>query len=70
MVISIIDFSPLWETLKEKNITQYQLIQQGINNGLLDRLRKNENITLKNLEKICKACECTPEKVVRFTDDE
>ena len=70
MVISIRDFSPLWKTLKEKNITQYQLIQHGIDNGLLDRLRKNENITLKNLEKICKACECTPEKVVRFTDDE
>ncbi len=69
-MIIIIDFSPLWKTLKEKNITQYKLIQHGINKGLLDRLRKNENITLKNLEKICKVCECTPEKVVRFTDDE
>ena len=70
MVISIIDFSPLWQTIKEKEITQYQLIDKGIGTGLLDRLKKNENITLKTLEKICKACECTPEKVVRFTDDE
>ena len=26
----MIDFSPLWETMKERNITQYYLLQNGI----------------------------------------
>ena len=36
----------------------------------LDTLRKNGNMTLYTLEKICKALDCNPEEVVEFTDDE
>ena len=38
----MIDFSPLWVTMKEKNITQYQLIKSGIDNKTLDSLRKKK----------------------------
>lgn len=68
MVVAIIDFSPLWNTMKKKQITQYQLIQRGIDNKTLDRLKKNGNITLLTLEKLYKILSCTPDEIVKFYD--
>lgn len=62
----MIDFSPLWETMRERNITQYYLLQNGIDNKTLDSLKKNKNITLLTLEKLCDIIGCTPNDVVRF----
>ena len=64
----MIDYSPLWQTMKEKNISQYYLLKHGIDNRLLDALKKNNNITLLSLEKLCKIIGCTADDVVKFTD--
>ena len=65
-MIKIIDYSPLWQTMKTKDISQYQLLKQGIDNKTLDSLKKNKNITLLTLEKLCDILECTPNDIVRF----
>lgn len=66
VVDCLIDFSPLWETMKERNITQYYLLQNGIDNKTLDSLKKNKNITLLTMEKLCDIIGCTPNDIVRF----
>lgn len=68
MVIHIIDYSPLWKTLKERNITQYQLLKSGIDNKTLDSLKKNKNITLLTVEKLCNIIGCTPNDIVEFKE--
>jgi len=65
-VVSIIDYTPLWETMKTQKITQYRLLQSGIDHKTLDSLKKNKNITLLTLEKLCNIIGCTPNDVVRF----
>lgn len=67
-MIAIIDFSPLWETMKQKQFSQYQLLKSGIDNKTLDTLKKNKNITLTTLEKLCVILECEPNDVVKFHD--
>ena len=62
----MIDYSPLWETLKDRHVTQYQLLKGGIDNKTLDALKKGKNITLLTLEKLCVVIGCTPNDVVRF----
>ena len=69
-MIVIIDFSPLWHTMKEKNVTQYQLLKRGIDNKTLDSFKKNKNITLLTLEKLCRILDCTPNDIVQFVDNE
>ena len=69
-MIVIIDFSPLWHTMKEKNVTQYQLLKRGIDNKTLDSFKKNKNITLLTLEKLCRILDCTPNDIVQFLDNE
>ena len=65
----IIDYSPLWETMRTRNVTQYQLLKAGIDNKTLDSLKKNRNITMLTLEKLCTIIGCGPEDVVRFTEE-
>ena len=67
----MIDYSPLWETMKRKEITQYKLIKDKVlDNRVLDTLRENNNITMLTLEKLFHALDCTPNDIVRFPTDE
>ena len=65
----MLDYSPLWETMQRKNISQYQMLKSGIDNKTLDSLKKGKNITLLTLEKICAILNCTPNEIVRFVPD-
>lgn len=40
--MEIVDYGPLWETMKRNNVTQYQLLQSGIDNHTLDSLKRVE----------------------------
>lgn len=62
----MIDYSPLWNTMKQKKVSQYRLLQEGIDNKTLDSLKKNKNITLLTLERLCFILDCTPNEVVKF----
>lgn len=62
----MIDYSPLWKTMEEKQITQYQLLKGGIDNKTLDSIKKGKNITLLTVEKLCKIIGCTPNDIVTF----
>lgn len=62
----MIDYSPLWKTMEEKNFSQYKLLKV-IDNKTLDFIKNGGgNITLLTLEKICKALGCSPNDVIRF----
>ena len=67
--MTIIDYSPLWETMKKKGISQYALLNRGVDNKTLDGLKKGKNITLLTLEKLCRILDCTPNEVVRIVSD-
>lgn len=65
----MIDYSPLWRTMQSKGISQYQLINNGIDKHLLERLRRNQNITALTIEKLCEVLECTPNDILTFTKE-
>ncbi len=65
----VVDYSPLWDTMKKKGVTQYALIQAGVDRRTLDWLKKNKNITMLTLEKLCTTLDCSPSDVVRFVQD-
>lgn len=65
----VLDYSPMWETMHRKGISQYSLLKAGLDNKTLDSLKKGNNITLLTLEKLCAILDCTPNDVVRFIPD-
>ena len=66
----MIVFDNLWKTLKEKQITQYQLIKKhGISTGQLDRLRKNGNVSTFTLNTLCEILDCELSDIASYIPD-
>lgn len=66
----MISYDPLWATLKEKQVTTYELIyKHNIDPKIINNLKHNKNTTLLTIEKLCRILDCGIEEVVRFTDE-
>lgn len=66
----MIDYSPLWETLRKKNISTYRLLKDyQFSNGTLDSLKHNRNVTLNTIDTLCQILHVPISEVVRITYD-
>ena len=66
----MIDYSPLWETMKQKDVSTYALIHKhGIDAHTVNDLKHNKSITMNTLESLCRALNCTADNVVCFHFD-
>lgn len=64
----MIDFSPLWETMKKKNISTYVLITQyNVSKGTIDNLKHNRSVTLLTIENLCEILQVPIENIVKIT---
>jgi len=55
----MIVFDKLWETMKAKGVSTYILRERcGIDSKTVRRLRANDNIETKTLDKLCTALDC------------
>ncbi len=67
----MISYARLWQTMKERGISQYKLIEEyGISKGTLHKLRKNTHITTYTLENLCRILQCRIEDIVEYIPDE
>ena len=63
------NYRPLWIQLAKKDLKKTDVIAMaGLTTNVMAQMGKNMPITLKNLEKICKALNCTPNDVFCFDD--
>lgn len=65
----MIDYSPLWKTMKQWNISQYYLVNNGIDYRTMHQLG-NKNITAHTIEKLYRILDCTPNDILTFTNDD
>lgn len=57
--------------MKQKGFSTYKLREQcGIDSKTVRRLKANENIETKTIDKICTALNCRIEDIVEFVNDE
>ena len=55
----MIIFDKLWVLMKKKGVSTYQLRERcGIDSKTIRRLRANENMETKTLDKLCTALDC------------
>lgn len=63
----MIDYAPLWETMKNKNISTYKLITQyNVSKGTIDNLKHNRSVTLLTIENLCEILQVPIEKIVKI----
>ncbi len=65
----MIDYTPLWELMKVKEISQYHLIQNGIAGKTIYNMKRSCYVSTSTLEKLCKICDCTPNDIIKFVDE-
>ena len=66
----MIIFDRLWETMARKNVTTYQLREKcGIDSKTIRRLKANDNIETKTLDKLCAALDCSLSDIARYIPD-
>lgn len=66
----MIIFDKLWATIEEKGKSIYWLREKcGIDRKTIRRLRANENIETKTLNKLCAALECSLDSIAEFVPD-
>lgn len=67
----MISYKPFYETLRRKNMTEYQLIfKQGMSANTLYRMRQGCTITLKTLDTLCFILNCPVSDVIEYVPDE
>ncbi|MCI9104938.1 MAG: helix-turn-helix transcriptional regulator [Lachnospiraceae bacterium] len=66
----MITFEPFWKTLKERKISQYDLINSyNMSRGMLDNLKHNRSITLNTLNQLCKTFDCDISDIIIYKKD-
>lgn len=66
----MIKFDKLWITMEQKGFSTYRLREKcGIDSKTIRRLKANENIETKTLDKLCSALHCKLEDIAEFTEE-
>ena len=66
----MISFERLWTTMERKGVSTYFLREKaGIDSKTIRRLRANENIETKTLDRLCAALQCGLEDIVEYIPD-
>lgn len=66
----MISYEPMWETMRRKKITTYNLIKTyHFSKGTLDSLKQGRNISTMTLNDIYKILDCRVEEVLLYIPD-
>ena len=66
----MISFERLWKTMEDKGVSTYFLREKaGIDSKTIRRLKANENMETKTLDKLCAALDCRLEDIAEFIPD-
>lgn len=67
----MIVFDKLWGVMREKDISQYKLINEyGISPAQIKRLKRNENVKVSILNTLCNILDCDICDIIEFIKDE
>jgi len=67
----MIVYDRLWQTLKDKNISQYSLTKEyGVDNAQLHRLRNNMIVKTITINNLCRILNCNVEDIMQYVPDE
>lgn len=66
----MISYEKLWETMKNRGITQYTLIKQHhISPAQITRLKRNESVSTHTIEMFCEILDCDVADVMEYKKD-
>jgi len=66
----LISYAPFWNTLKEKGITTYALINKyNISSATIDRMKKGNGISTMKIDDFCRILNCNVCDIIEYIDE-
>ncbi|MGF3114322.1 helix-turn-helix domain-containing protein [Facklamia sp. P13064] len=66
-----VSYRPLWIELAKREMGKVEFQEYvGISGNLLAKLGKNDYISMRNLEQICRKMKLSPNEVIEFKEEE
>ncbi len=63
----MITFDRLWETMRQKGVSQYRLIKEySISAGQIGRLKKNTHCSTRTIDRLCEILDCNIEDIIEY----
>lgn len=67
---SLIKYTPFWQTLKDKGITTYALINKyDISSATIDRMKKGKGISTMKIDDFCRILNCSVSDIIEYSAD-
>lgn len=67
----MIVYDKLWQTMKDKGVTQYALIKTyKISPAQITRLKRNESVSTHTIEMFCRILKCDVSDIMQYVEDE
>ena len=67
----MIAYDPLWKTLKDRNISTYDLIYMfGLSANTIHRIKNGKPITTSTLNELCFILDCSISDVIEYRKSE
>lgn len=67
---AMINYDPLWETLKKKGISTYVLrVKMRVSGSIVQRLRRNMSVSTNTLDDLCNLLNCSLSEVAEHVPD-
>ena len=66
----MIKYDRLRKTMKEKNVSFYQLTKEGLGHATIDKLKKNKSVTTTTIDNLCRILDCNVEDIMEYIDED
>lgn len=67
----MIIYTPLWETMKKKDISTYYLINKcGISSSTIHNMKHNKGISTTTINDLCNILNCEASDIMKHIPDE
>lgn len=66
----MISYSPLWQTMAEKQVTTYTLrVKHGMSHATVQRLQKNRHVSTFTLNRLCEILHCEISDIIQYVPE-
>ncbi|HJB18672.1 MAG TPA: helix-turn-helix transcriptional regulator [Candidatus Bariatricus faecipullorum] len=65
-----VSYKKLWKLLIDRNLKKKDLEEMaGVSHYTMNKLTRDNNVTVDVLEKVCRALGCSPDEIMEFVDE-
>lgn len=65
----MISYSPLFQTMKQKNISSYQLAKRGFSRSTYYAIKHGRSVTMHTINQLCTLLHCNVTDIMEYRKD-